>query len=102
MEGVLSNEAVEVVAGNAIVEVKPQGVSKGGAVERILQELSRTGRAPDFILCIGDDRSDEDMFEAIDHSATRTVPSPVRSLLMYRCLLHVVADITQCVVLMYE
>lgn len=73
MEGVLSNEAVEVVAGNAIVEVKPQGVSKGGAVERILLQLSRSGRSPDFVLCIGDDRSDEDMFQAIEH--TRTAPN---------------------------
>lgn len=67
LESVLSNEPVEVVMGNTIVEVKPQGVSKGGAVERILLELSSHDSAPDFILCVGDDRSDEDMFTAIDH-----------------------------------
>ena len=66
LEGVLSNEPVEVVAGAAIIEVKPQGVSKGGIVERILNELSRRG-PPDFVLCIGDDRSDEDMFTAMEH-----------------------------------
>lgn len=78
LEGVLSNEAVEVVAGNAIVEVKPQGVSKGGAVERILQLLARSGRSPDFVLCIGDDRSDEDMFQAIEHTRTSAAaPSSV-------------------------
>ena len=32
LESVLSNEPVEVVAGNAIVEVKPQGISKVRAV----------------------------------------------------------------------
>ena len=68
LEGVLSNEPVEVVAGAAIIEVKPQGVSKGGIVERILNDLSRRG-PPDFVLCIGDDRSDEDMFTAMEHVA---------------------------------
>ena len=32
LEGVLANEPVEVVPGQSIVEVKPQGVSKGKAV----------------------------------------------------------------------
>ena len=67
LEGVLSNEPAEVVAGNSIVEVKPTGVSKGGAVERILSGLAAHGAAPEFVLCIGDDRSDEDMFTATEH-----------------------------------
>ncbi len=69
LEGVLSNEPVSVSSGVGIVEVKPQGVSKGGAVERILLQTADEGAAPDFILCIGDDRSDEDMFAAIDSVA---------------------------------
>jgi trehalose-6-phosphatase len=44
-----------------------QGVSKGGMVEAILTAAARTGSAPDFVLCIGDDRSDEDMFTAMEH-----------------------------------
>ena len=58
LEGVLANEPVEVVPGQTIVEVKPQGVSKGRAAERILAETPDAG----FVLCIGNDRSDEDMF----------------------------------------
>lgn len=27
--------------------------------------MTATGKSPDFILCIGDDRSDEDMFQSI-------------------------------------
>jgi trehalose 6-phosphate synthase/phosphatase len=61
LEGVLANEPVEVVPGQSIVEVKPQGVSKGRAAERILAELP----AAEFVLCIGNDRSDEDMFNAM-------------------------------------
>lgn len=78
MEGVLSNEPVEVVQGNGIVEVKPQGVSKGAVVDRLLVELAQRKDAsgatssPDFVLCIGDDRSDEDMFTAMEHV---TVPA---------------------------
>ena len=73
MEGVLSNQPVEVVQGNSIVEVKPQGVSKGAVVDRLLIELSErlddqgVSSSPDFVLCIGDDRSDEDMFRAVEH-----------------------------------
>jgi len=67
LEGVLANEPVEVISGQAIVEVKPQGVSKGGMVEAIMNDAAHSGRAPDWVLCIGDDRSDEDMFAAIEH-----------------------------------
>lgn len=67
LEGMLSNEPVEVSSGQAIVEVKPQHVSKGNAVDRILEHLSHQSQAPDFVLCIGDDRSDEDMFTAMEH-----------------------------------
>lgn len=44
-----------------------QGASKGNAVDRILKKLADEGNAPDFVLCIGDDRSDEDMFTAMEH-----------------------------------
>ena len=44
-----------------------QGASKGAAVDRILKKLADEGNAPDFVLCIGDDRSDEDMFTAMEH-----------------------------------
>lgn len=44
-----------------------QGASKGAAVDRILKKLADEGNAPDFVLCIGDDRSDEDMFIAMEH-----------------------------------
>ncbi|KMZ66895.1 Trehalose-6-Phosphate Synthase [Zostera marina] len=64
LENVLANEPVEVKKGQFIVEVKPQGVSKGLVAEKILSTMAKKTRA-DFILCIGDDRSDEDMFEGI-------------------------------------
>ena len=42
-----------------------QGISKGVVVESFLSSMVRSGKPPDFVLCIGDDRSDEDMFESI-------------------------------------
>lgn len=42
-----------------------QGVSKGLVTEKVISTMVGRGEAPDFILCIGDDRSDEDMYECI-------------------------------------
>lgn len=65
LESVLANEPVSVKAGQNNVEVKPQGVSKGLVAEQLLSSMRERGLLPDFVLCIGDDRSDEDMFEVI-------------------------------------
>lgn len=65
LENVLANEPVVVKRGHQIVEVKPQGVSKGLVVEKVLSKLHETGKSPDFLMCIGDDRSDEDMYESL-------------------------------------
>lgn len=42
-----------------------QGVTKGLVAEKVLSAMVTNGNAPDFLMCIGDDRSDEDMFESI-------------------------------------
>nr|XP_029121402.1 alpha,alpha-trehalose-phosphate synthase [UDP-forming] 6 isoform X3 [Elaeis guineensis] len=68
LESVLANEPVSVKSGPHIVEVKPQGVSKGLVAQRLLSVMQERGLSPDFMLCIGDDRSDEDMFEVISHA----------------------------------
>nr|ABO61744.1 trehalose-phosphate synthase 5 [Physcomitrium patens] len=65
LDSVLANQPVSVKSGAHIVEVKPQGVSKGVVVEELLAMMALKSAAPDFVLCIGDDRSDEDMFESI-------------------------------------
>jgi trehalose 6-phosphate synthase/phosphatase len=57
-----------------------QGVSKKVVAERILATMKETGRAADFVLCIGDDRSDEDMFENIADIAKRSMVAPRTSL----------------------
>lgn len=72
LENVLANEPASVKRGQHIVEVKPQGVSKGLVAEKVLSKMVNSGQPPDFVMCIGDDRSDEDMFESI----LTTVSSP--------------------------
>ena len=37
-------------------------------MESLIATMQSGGKSPDFVLCIGDDRSDEDMFESIAHS----------------------------------
>ncbi|KAL4585736.1 hypothetical protein LXL04_010360 [Taraxacum kok-saghyz] len=65
LESVLANEPVVVKSGQYIVEVKPQGVTKGLVAERIFSSMFKKGKRADFVLCVGDDRSDEDMFVMI-------------------------------------
>lgn len=65
LESMLVNKPVVVKSGHYIVEVKPQGVSKGKVAEEVLLSLVKEGKPPEFVLCVGDDRSDEDMFESI-------------------------------------
>lgn len=57
---------VDVIDGKGYVEVKLRGVNKGVAVTRILAKVAQTFGDVDFVLAIGDDRSDEDMFEAVN------------------------------------
>ncbi|XP_027359684.1 probable alpha,alpha-trehalose-phosphate synthase [UDP-forming] 10 isoform X2 [Abrus precatorius] len=72
LESVLANEPAVVSRGQHIVEVKPQGISKGVVAEKILSTMVNGGNPPDFFMCVGDDISDEDMFESI----LRTVSCP--------------------------
>ncbi|KAM7492153.1 hypothetical protein LguiA_035074 [Lonicera macranthoides] len=75
LESVLANEPVAVKSGQFIVEVKPQGVSKGLVAEKIFTSMAESGNQADFVLCIGDDRSDEDMFEVIGNAISRNILS---------------------------
>lgn len=57
---------VEVSEGKGYVEVKLRGINKGVAVQKVLSKVAAAFGDVDFVLCIGDDRSDEDMFEAVN------------------------------------
>jgi len=63
MEDVLSNLPLEILQGNRMVEVRHQGVNKSSVLEAVLRMVEPHGL--DFVFCVGDDRSDEDMFQLL-------------------------------------
>ena len=64
LEDRLKRRPFTVLRGNRVIEVRHQNVTKGQAV---LEVLKRHGQA-DFLFCAGDDRTDEEMMEAIPES----------------------------------
>jgi trehalose 6-phosphate synthase/phosphatase len=66
LEIALREENLDITTGKGYVEVKLRGVNKGAAVAQFLEALAKEKNiTPDFILCIGDDRSDEWMFQEL-------------------------------------
>eukprot|EP00316_Scyphosphaera_apsteinii_P000273 CAMPEP_0119325226 /NCGR_PEP_ID=MMETSP1333-20130426/65276_1 /TAXON_ID=418940 /ORGANISM="Scyphosphaera apsteinii, Strain RCC1455" /LENGTH=1012 /DNA_ID=CAMNT_0007333143 /DNA_START=95 /DNA_END=3133 /DNA_ORIENTATION=- len=71
LQGVLAAFPVVVRVGKAYVEACPQGINKGVMADRFLEIIQAsdsrksTNNQVDFILCIGDDSSDELMFSAL-------------------------------------
>jgi trehalose 6-phosphate synthase/phosphatase len=55
-----ADTGLQVMMGNKIVEVRNKGVDKGNAVQKILKHEDQ-----DFILAVGDDHTDEDMFRIL-------------------------------------
>lgn len=58
LEDELKHLPVEVLSGRKLIEVRAAGVHKGTYVTRILSKLPQKS----FVLCIGDDRTDLDMY----------------------------------------
>ncbi|QNE39726.1 bifunctional alpha,alpha-trehalose-phosphate synthase (UDP-forming)/trehalose-phosphatase [Hymenobacter sp. NBH84] len=59
-----SNSDLQVLEGNKVIEIKAAGLNKGTAAARWVATYQ-----PDFILAIGDDRTDEDTFGAMPKDA---------------------------------
>lgn len=60
----LADRGIALMDGNKVVEVKPRGVDKGHAAHRWFRDP-----AYGFVLTAGDDRTDEDVFEAAPDEA---------------------------------
>jgi len=61
---------VEVMTGKANLEVRPKFVNKGEIAKRLVLEYGEgPGEGPEFVLCLGDDFTDEDMFRSLRQSA---------------------------------
>ncbi len=64
LAGYTRNIDVQVFEGNKVIEVRNSGVNKGTAAQEWL-----SSQASDFILAIGDDWTDEDLFRALPPAA---------------------------------
>jgi trehalose 6-phosphate synthase/phosphatase len=60
----IQNTPLQVIDGNKVVEIRMAGFDKGTITFKILSDAQ-----PDFVLCIGDDTTDEDMFKILEDSA---------------------------------
>jgi trehalose 6-phosphate synthase/phosphatase len=66
LEQHLRDTAAELLRGEKVIEIRPRGVSKARVVERVLAHLE----LPLPTLCaMGDDRTDEDLFQALPADA---------------------------------
>lgn len=57
----VNNAPLQVVDGNKVLEVRQAGVDKGTTANKIVQHFNAS-----FLLCIGDDTTDEDMFRTLN------------------------------------
>jgi trehalose 6-phosphate synthase/phosphatase len=55
-----ANTPLQIIDGNKVLEVRMIGVDKGATAMNMLKQIE-----PDFVFCIGDDTTDEDMFKAL-------------------------------------
>lgn len=76
---VLHGHDIGIYEGNKIIEIKPTAIRKSHKVQEIIDST-----APDFILCAGDDYTDEDMFSIMPAHAWTIKVGPGTTLATYR------------------
>ncbi|MDR3715323.1 MAG: bifunctional alpha,alpha-trehalose-phosphate synthase (UDP-forming)/trehalose-phosphatase [Puia sp.] len=81
LSSLVQNTTLQVVDGNKVVEVRLSGFDKGITALKIVNEMD-----PDFVLCIGDDTTDEDMFKALEGEAYTVKVSAGASAAQYSIL----------------
>lgn len=64
LDRLLADSKIGAYTGQKIIEIKPRNINKGNAVRKLL-----AANRSNFILCIGDDYTDEDMFKILPKSA---------------------------------
>lgn len=64
LQAALETFDVEVLKGRDYVQVRPRDVNKGVFVTEVLRLLRRAGNDVDLVIAMGDDTTDESMFEA--------------------------------------
>ena len=80
----LRNQPLEVLRGRKVIEVRVRGVSKALVAARVRAESGEGG----YIMAIGDDRTDEDLFRALPPSSATVVVGNRPSCARYRAADH--------------
>jgi trehalose 6-phosphate synthase/phosphatase len=58
------NSQLHLIDGNKVIEIRVSGIDKGSVTKRLLEQADY-----DFIMAIGDDKTDEDMFRVLSGNA---------------------------------
>merc|ERR1712178_29733 len=64
LKTLLKHLNVEIIRGDGYIEARPSGVSKAAFIQNTFTEVYAE-EPPDFILCIGDDPSDEKSYKVV-------------------------------------
>jgi trehalose 6-phosphate synthase/phosphatase len=84
----MRNTNLTVVDGHKVIEVRAPGIDKGIAARRILQRYPS-----DFVLAIGDDKTDEDVFRALNNQAVTIKVGEELTAARYRIAQNQVLDL---------
>jgi trehalose 6-phosphate synthase/phosphatase len=72
------NVQLQVIDGNKVIEIRVSGIDKGAAAKKLV-----TDNQYDFVLAIGDDKTDEDMFRSLSDKAITIKVGPAHSVAAY-------------------
>ncbi len=74
----IRNGQLQIIDGNKVIEIRVAGIDKGVAAKKLIDETDS-----DFILVVGDDKTDEDMFKALADRALTIKVGPGHSSAQY-------------------
>ena len=74
----IRNGQLQVIDGNKVIEIRVAGIDKGVAAKKIIDETSS-----EFVLVVGDDKTDEDMFRSLADRAVTIKVGPGHSIAQY-------------------
>ena len=80
LEKVSSELPIDVVSGDKVIEVRAQGINKGVIATRLISRLCEQT----LVFAMGDDRTDEDLFAALDSNSYSVHVGPQPSQATYR------------------
>lgn len=75
LSALLSNAPVEIIHGDMVVELRPQGINKGGVARTVLEKAPKLA----LLFAAGDDRTDEDLFAALPSDSISVHVGPLES-----------------------